>query len=272
MAASGGVINETVKNRKSINKFHCPVCDYTTQYASNFNKHLGTPKHKKKHYETQNIKKYSMKQIQCDRCYDFFNSRTTLWRHKKKCGEKSQSPTENVAPQIINNYITNNITNNEIVNNNKTLNLQMFLNEECKDAINLTDFIKSINMTMEDFNYSIENGKKDSVVNILAKELCIMDKNERPIHCTDIDKTTMYVKDNNEWTNDESNVVINDSIDKIESKHCGMLKIWEDAHPNWMDSKALKQQYLDLVKETMTSMSPAEKKEVIKKVAEIVSI
>ena len=146
----------------------------------------------------------------------------------------------------------------------------MFLNEDCKNAINMTDFIKSLNITLDDFMYSIENGKKDGVVKLLTKGLENMDETKRPIHCTDIENTTMYVKDNNEWTNDESKMMMN--IDKLESKHCGMLKVWEDAHPNWMDSKELKQEYLDLVKETMITMTPEEKKEVIKKVAQIVSI
>ena len=276
MEAPNHDTNETNKYLKTTLPFRCCVCDYETEYSSNLTKHLSTRKHKKKQYETQTIKNYSMKQYLCDYCYEPFNSRTTCWRHKKTCAQKPQSQTSNQQhaqqPQVINNYITNNITNNEIVNNNKTLNLQMFLNEECKNAINLTDFIKSISMTMDDINFSLVNGKKDGVANLLIKELGEMDKTSRPIHCTDVSNTTMYVKDNDIWCNDDANEVIANGIDKLENKHCSMLKVWEDNNPNWMDSKKLKQEYLDLVKDTMTSMTPAEKREVIKKVAEIVSI
>jgi hypothetical protein len=125
---------------------------------------------------------------------------------------------------------TNLITNNNTHIKQK-FNLNVFLNEQCKDAINIGDFIKSLQITLDDLNVTREKTLEDSVGNIFLRGLKELDIYKRPIHCTDNKRDIMYIKDEEKWEKDEGNLKIKDTIDAITKKQITTLKQWKDSDP-----------------------------------------
>ena len=129
-----------------------------------------------------------------------------------------------------------------IVNQNNTTNnisINFFLNEQCKNAMNLTDFINQLQVSLEDLQYSKNNGFIEGVTNIFTKQLQDLKPTERPIHCSDKDKLQFYIKDNNEWKEDKSNKEMKKTISQVERKQVFQLKEWEKAHPTYLTDENL---------------------------------
>jgi hypothetical protein len=141
---------------------------------------------------------------------------------------------------VINN--TNNTTNNQ------QFNLQVFLNTECKDAIKLSDFVKSLNITLEDLEFTKNNGIIEGVSSIIVNNLRGMDVHKRPIHCTDAKRETMYVK-TDEWIKDDNGVNIKKFIYLTSCYQIKRIQDWIDAHPGWETKEKLQTEYLALCKE-----------------------
>ena len=141
---------------------------------------------------------------------------------------------------VINN--TNNTTNNQ------QFNLQVFLNTECKDAIKLSDFVKSLNITLEDLEFTKNNGLIEGVSSIIVNNLRGMDVHKRPIHCTDAKRETMYVK-TDEWIKDDNFANIKKFIYLTSCYQIKRIQEWIDAHPGWESSEKLHTEYLALCKE-----------------------
>jgi hypothetical protein len=141
---------------------------------------------------------------------------------------------------VINN--TNNTTTNQ------QFNLQVFLNTECKDAIKLSDFVKSLNITLEDLEFTKNNGIVEGVSSIIVNNLKGMDVHKRPIHCTDAKRETMYVK-NDEWEKDDDCANIKKFIYLTSCYQIKRIQDWIDAHPGWETKEKLQTEYLTLCKE-----------------------
>ena len=141
---------------------------------------------------------------------------------------------------IINN--TNNTTHNQ------QFNLQVFLNTECKDAIKLSDFVKSLNITLEDLEFTKNNGIIEGVSSIIVNNLKGMDVHKRPIHCTDAKRETMYVK-TDEWIKDDDGANIKKFIYLTSCYQIKRIQHWIDAHPGWETKEKLQAEYLALCKE-----------------------
>lgn len=141
---------------------------------------------------------------------------------------------------VINN--TNNTTNNQ------QFNLQVFLNTECKDAIKLSDFVKSLNITLEDLEFTKNNGLIEGVSSIIVNNLRGMDVHKRPIHCTDAKRETMYVK-TDEWIKDDNFANIKKFIYLTSCYQIKRIQDWIDAHPGWETKEKLQTEYLALCKE-----------------------
>jgi len=141
---------------------------------------------------------------------------------------------------VINN--TNNTTNNQ------QFNLQVFLNTECKDAIKLSDFVKSLNITLEDLEFTKTNGIIEGVSSIIVNNLRGMDVHKRPIHCTDAKRETMYVK-TDEWIKDDDCANIKKFIYLTSCYQIKRIQDWIDAHPGWETKEKLQTEYLTLCKE-----------------------
>lgn len=269
---------ETQKVLNVLGKYTCEKCNYTTCNKSNLNKHYRTQKHKSTSFETNAKHQKVLNRIfVCEYCNLEFNSRTTIWRHKKKYCDVLKLINENEQLKERNETLVNKIINDnpqpQVINNNNTFNLQIFLNENCKNAMNIGDFIQSLNITMEDLNYSRLNGKIEGVSKILIKGLNNLEETDRPVHCTDESNNVLFIKDNDKWDEDINNNILEESIADVEKKEQNILaSTWEESHPNWMEDEILQQEYLDIVKNTMTLMSKAEKKKVISNVSKIVNL
>ena len=255
--------------------YHCEICDYTTDNLCDYKKHLNTIKHKNNENVT-NVTKKSPKiaeKYNCN-CGKVFNNRTSLWRHKKICNQDSNNTIKEVDNEIVNydnntsgdlikclinenkeikemileivkNGLinnTNNTTNNSYNttnSNNKAFNLNFFLNETCKNAMNITDFIDSIKLQLSDLIEVGELGYVDGISKIIVKNLNNLDETERPIHCTDKKRETMYIKDAGEWSKeDEKKSKLKKIINMIANKNIKLLPQFREKFPEYNNSSS----------------------------------
>ena len=156
-------------------------------------------------------------------------------------------------------------------NNNNKFNLNFFLNEQCKNAINLQDFIDSLNVQLEDLQYTKTNGITKGITQVLMNGLKQLDVYDRPIHCTDPKRTTMYVKDHNEWERDQQHEKIKESIATLNKKHILAIKEWESQHPEWEKNDRMTGEYMKMV-QTVTNQDSQTENIIIKNVAKEVIV
>ena len=142
----------------------------------------------------------------------------------------------------------NTVINNNTTTNNQQFNLQVFLNTECKDAIKLSDFVKSLNITLDDLEFTKNNGIVEGVSSIIVNNLRGMDVHKRPIHCTDAKRETMYVK-TDEWIKDDDGANIKKFIYLTSCYQIKRIQDWIHAHPGWETKEKLQTEYLALCKE-----------------------
>ena len=154
-----------------------------------------------------------------------------------------QNQINEIIPKI-GNITTNNMTTN-MMNNN--FNLNLFLNEKCKDALNMSEFIESLKITLEDLQYSRSNGLVQGISNVMIRGLKELDIYKRPIHCTDVKRDTMYIKDKEKWEKDETHEKIRNTIIKIANKERNAISIWVEQNPDWFDTEETQIEYLTLV-------------------------
>ena len=140
-----------------------------------------------------------------------------------------QTVIKELAPQLGNN-------NNNTNNNTNNFNINVFLNEQCKDAMNMSDFIKSIEVSLEQLDFTTYNGLEKGITKVIMENMSNLSVNERPIHCTDTKRDTLYIKDNDKWEKDKDKSKIKHIIKKTSSKNYEALRNWTDANPDFMDS------------------------------------
>ena len=141
----------------------------------------------------------------------------------------------------------NSIVNN-IVNNTNNFNLNVFLNEKCKDALNISDFIESLKITLDDLAYSKNKGLVEGITNVMIKGLRELEIHKRPIHCTDAKRDTMYIKDCEKWEKDENHNKMKNTIIKIANKERNSICKWVEHNPDWFDTEATQIEYLTMVR------------------------
>ena len=232
--------NETHLVPESSDIFVCEYCDYNTSRKSQYDRHLSTDKHKKRENETNEtyLKQESSKKFVCF-CNKSFNSRTSLWRHKNKCIEEKihEEPSDKELIMMLikqnsqliekNAELVKNGTHNTTNTNshNKTFNLQFFLNETCKDAMNIMDFVDSIKLQLCDLENVGKIGFVEGISKIIVKNLNLLDENMRPVHCTDTKREVMYVKDEDKWEKENNNnPKIRKLIKHVTHKNTKLLK------------------------------------------------
>ena len=297
--------NETKSCQKVASKFFCETCDYNTSKKSSYDKHLLT----RKHLDETKVKQNMLLICECNKV---FNSRTTLWRHKKKCiennchEEKKQlidTENNNITPELIveiikqnqefktllleqnktiielskNSSPTNNINTNINNSHNKTFNLQFFLNETCKNAMNIMDFVDSIKIQLSDVESIGELGYVNGMSKLIIKHLNALEENMRPVHCSDPKRESLYVKDANVWEKeDPDNKKIKKAIKYISHKNICALPEWKAKYPDCIYSDSKKSdQYNHIVVEAMggSGDNDAEKADkIVKKIAKVVTI
>ena len=139
---------------------------------------------------------------------------------------------QNVVLEIAKNG-TNNNNNNTVNSHNKAFNLQFFLNETCKDAMNITDFLDSIQLQLSDLEKMEEIGFVQGISNIIIKNLNALDVSKRPLHCTDKKRETIYIKDQGVWEKDEENTKIRGFVKKVAGKNARLLQVFKEKHPDY---------------------------------------
>ena len=144
--------------------------------------------------------------------------------------------------------------------NNNSFNLNLFLNEKCKDAINISDFVDSIKLQLTDLEHFGYTGYVEGVSKILIKNLNELDVIKRPIHCSDLKREVLYIKDNNEWTKEtDDKPVLKKAIKQVANKNIKQISEWAKIHPNYKDSKSKENdRYLKIVSESMCGITEEE--------------
>jgi hypothetical protein len=156
-----------------------------------------------------------------------------------------QEQINNIIPKIGN--TTNNTTNNNTTMNNN-FNLNVFLNDKCKDALNISDFIDSLKITLEDLLFSKTKGISRGIADVMIKGLKELDVYKRPIHCTDIKRDIMYIKNEDKWLKDDNHEIMKNTIVKIADKERSALQQWAIDNPDWIETEAKQIEYLTMIK------------------------
>ena len=163
-----------------------------------------------------------------------------------------------------------NITNNNTQNNQ--FNINMFLNEKCKNAMNLGDFVEKIKLTLEDLQFTKDNGYAKGISNIFIKNLNDMDVTERPIHCSDQKRMQFYIKNDDEWSKDNNNEKLDDSIEKVSKKQLKSIQEWVEANPDYLDKQEKTDEYFLLVRSITQPNDDKNLRNIKRKVGENVKI
>ena len=138
---------------------------------------------------------------------------------------------------------------------NQKMTINVFLNEECKNAMNLTDFVDQFKVSLEDLQYTRDNGFAQGITNIFTKQLKDMDPTTRPIHCSDSKRLQFYVKDENEWVKDSDGKQLDSTINKIKIKQANSLTEWELEHPDFIKDPKLTDEWCSM----MAKLAPESK-------------
>ena len=239
-----------------------------------------------------NTKTAVLKNYCCENCGKEYAERTGLWRHKKKCNISEYDSNFSEEHKTNNNMITglteqmvielikqnseilkqnqdlsnkiieitekNSITHNNSHNtthtnsHNKAFNLQFFLNETCKEAMNIGEFVDSLKIQLSDLEHIGEAGYIEGITNIIVKNLKELDVTKRPVHCTDKKRETVYIKDNNIWEKDEDKSKMHKLIKKVVSKNTKMFAKFKEAHPDCLTYHSkFSEQYNKIIYESM---------------------
>ena len=261
----------TTKNEITKKNYCCEICDFTTFKKTDFERHLLTDKHKKRindDYIKNEITENELnenKKFVC-KCGKEYKYKQGLSVHKKKCTyeEKCVEIIDNNTKPIISQelvldiinenkeqrnqiqeltntikelvpQIGNNNTNNSHNTTNNQFSINVFLNEQCKDAINMSDFIKSIEVSLEQLDFTKTNGLEKGISNVIMENMSKLSLYERPVHCTDTKRETLYIKDNDTWEKDKSKEKIKQVIKKTSNKNYTALTNWTKENPDFME-------------------------------------
>lgn len=241
--------------------FNCAVCKYKTTKTSSWKKHLQTLKHKS---ILDNVVEWTL--YVCKACNKSYSHASGLSRHKKKCKIltiDNELKIKDDNEMLLHNKMETLIEETRVlkyelkniklttINNTSQLNINLFLNQNCKDAMNLTDFIHNLKYTIDDLAFSGKNGYVAGVSNILIKNLTTLTPNERPLHCSDSKRLKFYVKDNDTWERDEGNIKMSKSIDDISEKQRQKLKEWQEQNPEYEQSNIKSEEFFNIVRGIM---------------------
>ena len=253
---------DTKKTSKNIDIFVCDLCDFECSKKGDWNRHITRPKHIKRaemiQYDTnKNIKDIALEHFVCE-CGNIYKHHSGLWRHKKTCKMetkpeneseiinkeptdkdlimmliKENSELKNMMMKVLENGTHNN-NNNTSNSHNKAFNLNFFLNETCKDAMNMTEFVESIQLQLSDFENVGDIGFVNGISNIIIKNLKALDITQRPVHCTDQKRETIYIKDENKWEKEDDNKQrFRKFIKKVVSKNHRLILKFQQVYPDY---------------------------------------
>lgn len=244
--------------------FVCNYCDFYSNKKCNYDAHLLTRKHRMKQNETNETD--FQHTLQCNNCNIFFKSRTTLWRHKKQPCKTAHNDssmmqcilqqnlaiiqqnhefqktimelTSKVGDASYNSLAVRHIQNNvQNTQNNNHVSINVFLNEHCKDAVDIEYFMQHLEVCNEDLEYNADYGYVAGISNVILKNLSKYSIHERPMHCTDLKRHTLYIKSNGKWSKDTDEVNTNTSKVIREATRLCMERLshWKIENPDYQD-------------------------------------
>jgi hypothetical protein len=274
----------TEKSSKKFQEYFCEKCDYTTCRKSQYDRHLTTQKHKMMTNDDIKVPK-SSKLYACE-CGKSYKYRQGLSIHKKTCNLNKiteitiEQPTiefllkENLEIKKDNlemkkmmmdicqkiEPVSNNIVNSNNSNNN-VFNINVFLNEQCKDAMNMTEFIESIQLNLQDMMKIADDGQTTGMSNILIDKLNSIDVLKRPVHCSDVKNETIYIKDQDKWEKESTKKPkLKNALDKLTKKSIDAMSCMDDDPDT----------YVKTISEVLKD--PREDKKIISKIAKEMTI
>ena len=273
-------------------KFICEKCDYSCNNKKDFNKHLSTRKHQMEINEDFGNEKIPNKLL-CDICNKIFKTKSGLWKHQKKCEiikinlnekkenikEEKRLKSENIDYKEM--FVQMVDQNNELQktihemipklgnttysqNNTNNFNINVFLNETCKDAVNLMDFVQSLQLQLTDLENMGKLGFVEGTSKIIIDGLKELDMHKRPIHCCDIKQETLYIKDNNMWQQEnDSKDKMKMAIDEINKANIKQIPKWITENPTYADDE----EYMKIISNIMKADIDQDKNKIINNVA-----
>ena len=282
------------KMPKNAEIFYCNICDFKCCKQSNYDKHLITLKHKNRTQLNDLEPKNSKKMFVCEKCNKKYTARNSLWYHEKKCKYDTQIEKENTINDKDNlitllltqnkelmdllksgmiSNTTNNNSHNTTNNDNKIFNLQFFLNETCKDAMNINEFVSSIKVNLDELENTGRQGYIEGVSSIILKRLNALEQHFRPLHCSDSKREVFYIKENNEWKKEnETKPILTKAIKTIANENIKQIKCWRDKYPDCTKSDSTKNDlYLKIVSNSMNGLTEEESCKNIDKIISNVS-
>jgi hypothetical protein len=256
----------------NLSRFICKTCNYNTSRYSQYMRHLVTIKHlgRTKSTNGNTFQQKGSTLFQCENCNKNYKDRTGLWKHKKKCLSSINHPDMDEKDDVVQLLIkentdfkniildlvknngdlqkqmldvckssgggNSNVNNSYNNNNNKTFNIQLFLNEQCKDAMNIMDFVNSMTLELSDLEDVGEMGYVEGISKIIIRKLNELDVCKRPIHCSDFKRAIMYVKDMDIWAKENSTFdKIRKAIKYVTKKNGDLLIPWIQKYPTAMN-------------------------------------
>lgn len=265
--------------KKTPSIFTCQKCDFECSKQSDWTRHIARPKHKK----TPKMQQIQPAKFQCSGCGCAYKYASGLWKHTRNCVQMNTKIEMRVDEinELLQTVISNNTElhnknamlqqqlsmketildkevniNNLTINNtiHKNFNLNVFLNDKCKDAMNITDFVNTFNLQLNDLEHVGEIGYIDGISNIIIKKLGELNIYNRPIHCSDTKRDTVVLKDANSWETetDVCKTILRSAIKIITKKNSDMLSNWSIEYPMCVKSEnCLNSTYVALVTQAM---------------------
>jgi len=301
-----------MKKNPKTHTYSCETCKFYTAHHNDYIKHLDTRKHQKLHEsgykdesnDSQTIYKPII--FTCKHCTKIYQTSAGLWKHKKQCNisnldnnesmnklilkiieenstlvnklANDSTELQNIIKEMIKNGLINSSTNNSHnttnnQNSNNTFNLQVYLNETCKNAMNLSEFVNTIVPTLEELEKTARDGYVKGISSIVNTRLDKVNKKDQPIHCTDGKREVLYIKENNVWNKeDEEKPLLLRAIKEVARKNiCNILE-WKKLYPDCTDSDSRKNDlYLKILLNAMSGGSEEESKTNYDKIMSVVA-
>jgi len=285
------LMNANEKGVKKGNIFSCTICDYKCVRQDKLLRHFATQKHIRLTNANEKGQKGQDQSGITFKCYcgKKYTHMSSLCKHKKVCNVvnkpelyKIEEPCDTFTPNMFyellkqNNELTKqvielssktSITNNT-TNNNNSFNLQFFLNETCKDALNITDFVNQLQVGIKDLEATGRLGYTEGISKIFINGLKQLDINQRPVHCSDSKRETIYIKDENIWEKEDvKHSKLTNAIKDVAHKNIQQIPIWTEKHPEHKDlSSKYNDKYMKLVSESMPGSTREESDKNYKKI------
>ena len=266
------------KLQKVANEYYCEICHYRCSNLFNFNKHCSTRKHKM--MTNDDPKNNNVEPIHvCSHCNKIYKTKQSLWVHKQKCKAPEKEnisivlQDDDVANLPIHNYImklveqnnefkqtimdltqNQNTTINNIqkITNNNQFNLNVFLQQTCKDAMNMSDLINSLEINTKSLEHTGTHGYVHGISKIFMDGLRKLKLQERPIHCTDLKREVLYIKDNNKWEKDEDNKQFKKALATVVHRNMIQIVQWEEDNPETSNPESKNYDfYFELARQSM---------------------